>query len=258
MRVVNIGSGSKGNCTYIECGNHHILVDIGFSFKQTTKRLKEIGVDISFIDTILITHEHTDHIKGLHEALNHNINVYIEQNCARVLGITNRRNVFFINDEDFYIDDIQVQPFYLSHDAIACLGFRVKYKDAAVAFLTDTGVVPDGIITLLKDCKVVFIESNHEEELLMQTKYPYMIKKRIISDIGHLSNSQCGNAIVKLAFFGVKYFALCHLSENSNTKEIACNTVARIIENAGFVINEDVVLRLTRQEGKSNNFIIGE
>ena len=147
MKVVNIGSGSKGNCTYIECGNHHILIDIGFSFKQTSRRLKEIDIDIEKIDTILITHEHEDHVKGLREALNRDIKVYIESNSARVLGVTNRNNVYIITDEVFYIDNIEIKPFYLSHDSVACLGYKVRCGNAAVAFLTDTGFVPDGIIT---------------------------------------------------------------------------------------------------------------
>lgn len=258
MRVINLGSGSKGNCTYIECGTHHILIDIGFSYKETSRRLLEIGVNINQIDTILVTHEHTDHIKGLREAIKHNKQIYVEKNCARVLGITNNINTHLITDQEFCIDEIYVQPYYLSHDSISCLGYKLSCGQAKVAFVTDTGFVPDGIITSLKDCKVVFIECNHDEEMLMNSSYPYMIKKRINSDIGHLSNSQCAKVIIKLAYFGVVHFVLCHLSEQTNTKEIACHTVAAEINNAGLNINSDVIVRLTRQNGKSNNFIIGE
>ncbi len=258
MRVINLGSGSHGNCTYIECGNHHILIDVGFSYREIKKRLLDAGVNIDDIDTILITHEHIDHVKGLREAIKHGKKIYLEENCAKVLGMVNNAQTTIIRDQEFNIDEVRIKPFYLSHDSISCLGYKIKCHDAVAAFVTDTGVLPDGIVTEIRDSKVVYIECNHDEEMLMETTYPYMIKKRILSDIGHLSNSQCGRAIVKLAYFGVKHFVLSHISQHSNTKELACHTVAQHIEAAGLKLGVDVIVRLTRQDGKSNNFIIGE
>lgn len=258
MRVVNLGSGSKGNCTFVECGGHRILVDVGFSYREISSRLSQIDVEISSIDTVLITHEHIDHVRGLMQMIKNGKQVYIEENCARVLGITNKLNVHTLSGNEFTIDDIIITPFYLSHDSIACLGYRIAYKNAKVGFMTDTGIVPGDAISILGKCKLVFIESNHDEQKLMGCGYPYLVKKRIISDIGHLSNMQCGKAMLQLQYLGVKHFVLSHISENSNTKELACQTVADILTNSGLVIGDDIVVRLTRQDEKSNNFIIGE
>ena len=262
MRIINLASGSKGNCTFIEAGNTKILLDAGLSVVEIVRRLNLIGEQPENIDAILLTHEHTDHIKGfasfikkykargyLHE------NVWAELNAS--LNINNDK-VSLITKYSFGINDVRIVPFELPHDSIRCVGYMLEYKNNRVAFATDLGYMPENVLDLIKGSQLVYIESNHDKKMLRNCAYPYIVKQRIMGNNGHLSNEQAAQVIVELAKAGTKHFVLSHISENSNTLEQAYLTNARAIENAGFSLEKDVFLRYSRQDRPGNNYMFGD
>lgn len=262
MRVINLASGSKGNCTFIEAGQTKILVDVGLSISETVKRLEMIGEQPENIDAILITHEHTDHIKGFASFLKKfNVRGYVHELVVEKFKDSLKLNldkVSLINKYSFSINDVKVQPFDLPHDSISCLGYSVEYKLNKVSFVTDLGYMPTIAMEIVKGSQLIYIESNHDVKLLRNCQYPYIVKQRIMGDNGHLSNEQASKIVVELAKSGTKHFVLSHISENSNTIEHAYLTNAKALESAGFLLEKDVFLRYSRQDKPGNNYKFGE
>ena len=262
MRVINLASGSKGNCTFIEAGKTKVLVDIGLTVAELSKRLEIIGEQPENIDAVVITHEHIDHIKGLSVFLkNYDVRAYIHEEVILKLGNTLKLNldkVSLIGKYYFSVNDVKFVPFDLPHDSINCLGFSVEYKSNKVSFVTDLGYMPSRAMELVRGSQLVYIESNHDKKLMRDCKYPYIVKQRIMGDNGHLSNEQAANVVVELAKSGTKHFVLSHISENSNTIETAYLTNAKALESAGFVLEKDVFLRYSRQDRPGNNYRFGE
>lgn len=263
MRVVNLASGSKGNCTFIEAGSTKILVDVGLSLKEIEHRLSLIGENISQIDSVLITHEHSDHIKGLAAVIkNTNARIYIHKRVvSEVLSFDQQTldtRISQIQELPFHINDCLVVPFALRHDSLCCLGFRIEHGGRSVVIATDLGCMSTTILDIMSGADLVFIESNHDKSMLLGCHYPYYLKQRILSDDGHFSNAQAAATIVQLAKRGTKHFVLSHISQNSNTVELALLESANALENAGFVLEKDVFLRYARQDRPGNNFILGD
>lgn len=263
MRIVNLGSGSKGNCTFLQAGNAKILLDVGFSLPELTKRLNSIGEIPQNIDAIIITHEHTDHIKGLKAFLKkYNPFCYIHEviadECTCDLPESKKDKIVKISSYTFSIGDFRIMPYRLSHDSKVCLGYTFMVGGKKISIATDLGYVSQELLDGMRGSDLVFIESNHDKKMLQGCAYPYIVKQRIMSEQGHLSNEQAADAIVKLAKQGTRYFVLSHLSENSNTPEQAYLTSAKALENAGFVLEKDIYLRYSRQDRAGNNFYFSE
>ena len=260
MRVVNLASGSKGNCTFIEAGNTKILIDAGLSVVEIVRRLEIIGEKPENIDAILLTHEHTDHIKGFNAFLKkYNARGYVHEKVFEELKDSmDIDKISTINHYSFGINDVRIMPFDLPHDSISCLGYMIEYKSNKVSFATDLGYMPDSVLDIIKGSQLVYIESNHDIKLMRNCPYPYIVKQRIMGDKGHLSNEQASNIIVKLLKEGTKHFVLSHISENSNTLEQAYLVNAKAIEEAGFTLEKDVFLRYSRQDRPGNNYRFGE
>jgi len=262
MRVINLASGSKGNCTFIEAGGVKILIDAGLSVVELVRRLDLIGEKPDNIDAILLTHEHSDHIKGMTGFLKkYRARCYVHEKVAERLQESwkiSEDKISKISHYSFSLNELRIIPFDLPHDSISCLGYMLEYKSKRVTFATDLGVMPLSVLELIKGSSLVYIESNHDKKMLDACHYPYIIKQRIKSDKGHLSNEQASAILIELAKSGTKYFVLSHLSENSNTIEQAYLTNARALENAGFVLEKDVFIRYSRQDRPGNNFIFGD
>ena len=158
----------------------------------------------------------------------------------------------------FSVGDVRIMPYLLPHDSKVCLGFVFSVGGKKISIATDLGYMPENMLDAMNGSDLVFIESNHDKKMLMGCMYPYIVKQRIISDHGHLSNDQAADIIVKLAKNGTRYFVLSHLSENSNTPEQAYLTSAKALENAGFILEKDVYLRYSRQDKNGNNFYFSE
>ena len=233
FNIYPLYSSSSGNMFHIETNKANILIDVGVSYKAINEGLKSIGKDISDINAVFITHEHIDHIKGLPLLCRKNdIPIYALGKTAKYLeDALNEKNIknniFELKYGQAYkIKDIEFSPFETSHDAIMPCGYRLKSGNSTLTFATDLGYVSDNVMENLKEADFAILEANYDNTLLDFGKYPYMLKRRIKSNIGHLSNDNTADAIAELAKFNKKDFLLAHLSENNNNKEIMLNTIS--------------------------------
>lgn len=257
MRVINLGSGSKGNATLIEDKNISILIDAGLTMKAINERLKMAGSDLKYITAILISHNHIDHVRAVAQISDkYNIPVYAPRECFLDpnLAKINQLNKFEIGLDDFRIGDILISTFELPHDALKTIGFIFFADGNKVSLLTDVGRVDELMINKIAGSNLVLIESNYDEEMLMNGPYPYPLKRRISSNMGHLSNFESSKIITKLAKLGTSYFMLMHLSEINNTPQVAFNTVMNMLYDELGQDNQIKIL-MSSQYGLSPNFV---
>jgi len=253
MRVCNLASGSKGNCTYIESDGTKMLIDLGVTAKYVVDNLTELKVLPEDIDAILITHEHSDHIKGVATfAKKYNVKIL----CAEILKecLTNQlvgcEYLIDTYSGEFYIGDLRVVPFPVSHDSVACFGYRIIDGDASVSLVTDLGHCPESVFKIIKSSAIVFLESNYDPEMLFACNYPPFLKKRIMGNCGHLSNKDCAIVAEKLAYSGTRQIVLSHISENSNTQFLAYSTVKNYLESKGVIIGQNIRLDVANQNNR--------
>jgi phosphoribosyl 1,2-cyclic phosphodiesterase len=232
MRMMTIASGSSGNCIYIGSDKTHILIDTGISRKKICEGLKKAELDVSDITAVLVTHEHSDHIKSLGViSRKDNIPIYTTKGtwegiCDANIGEIDE-SLFncIIPDECFEMGDLTIRPFRVSHDANEPVAFRVDCEGKSMAVATDLGFYDDYIIDNLRGCNSMVIEANHDVNLLQVGSYPYYLKQRILSDHGHLSNEMSGKLIDKLLHDKCSNIFLGHLSKENNYDKLAYETV---------------------------------
>ena len=222
----NLFSSSSGNCSYIETESTKLLIDCGLSAKKIEESLKQLNSSLSKINGILITHEHSDHTKALKTICkNYDIPVYANkltwQNMTKCGEISSDLKFHFEKEESKIFDDVVVNSFGVSHDAINPQFYTFECEGKRVSILTDTGYVSDKMIDYVKDSHTIVYESNHEENVLLSGPYPWTTKQRILSDMGHLSNTDSANYLTKIVGDNTKNVFLAHLSEQNNTKELA-------------------------------------
>lgn len=230
MRAIILGSGSKGNSTLVIGNNKKILIDVGFSYPKMIDLLKQYDLKPSDIDAILVTHTHKDHIIGLSSFLKRNmIPVYTNSLMYDDLLKNIKIDTMVINDDDFTIDEFNVGLIHTSHDAKGSVGYVINQDKHSLVYITDTGYINSKFLEKMKNKDVYIFESNHDIKMLMNGPYPYILKQRVVSDKGHLSNEQSGNYLNELIGKKTKIIVLAHLSEINNTPEIALKTVSDII-----------------------------
>lgn len=240
MQFSPLYSSSSGNSSLISAGKTKVLVDAGLTGKAVEAALAQVNVSATQIDAILITHEHIDHIKGVGVlSRRYNIPVYANEGTwkamAEQVGSIGFRNVrTFVTGQDFYIGDLNVTPFSTSHDAAEPVGYGFFCKGSSLVYMTDTGCVSESLREKAEGADLLFIESNHDVGMLKNGPYPYQLKKRILSDKGHLSNDSCAELLKKLYLKGVRRAILAHLSHENNTEQIAYSTVRSALENEGI------------------------
>ncbi len=245
-------SGSAGNCSVIRCGEKYLLVDMGKGVRVTTNALKTLGLNISDCDGILITHEHSDHVKGLSTFLKkYPLPVY---GAADTLDMLDQNGIvppavdlYTLSSREEDIGGFGVQAFATSHD-VPCVGYRVHTPDGrTMAIATDLGVLTPAVHTALSGCDLVALESNYDLHMLRTGPYPYYLRSRIESARGHLSNDECAAKVLELIQEGCKKFALCHLSQENNTPCAALQTVFNTLAVAGVVPEKDCVVQTQRR-----------
>ncbi|HZJ75536.1 MAG TPA: MBL fold metallo-hydrolase [Clostridia bacterium] len=247
-RFCPLFSSSSGNCVYIGTGENGILIDIGRSNRQTEKALSEIGVDPKKISAVFITHEHSDHIAGLEVfTKKHKVPVYSSAGTLMSLKNNGMFNCGQITQTvDFSgtsVSDMLIVPFKISHDAKEPLGFVIHMPDSRkIAVVTDTGVITQDILAAISGCDLLYIESNHDEVMLKAGAYPYQLKKRILSDRGHLSNDDCDTVLAELIDKGTTRFVLAHLSRENNLPSLAFDGAESALLKVGARINRDYLL----------------
>ena len=251
IRFCSLSSGSSGNCQYIETDNLKILIDSGFSGKKTKELLNNIDVEAEDLDAILVTHEHSDHIKGVGVlSRRYDLPIYANSNTwlgmEEKIGDIRESNIKIFSTEKFFdLKDISIYPIPTFHDAREPVGYIVFYKSVKISIVTDTGIISENMLEKIKDSNLYFIESNHDEFMLKEGLYPWYLKKRIMSAQGHLSNEDAGNTLSKILKGENEKIVLAHLSKDNNVPELALDTVSDILTKKGLNVKKDIDLGLS-------------
>lgn len=242
MLVSVLASGSKGNCTYIQTKHHKCLIDVGMNYKYISTKLEEIGVDIKDIDTILITHTHTDHINGLKKiAKDVNPKIYLSEKMLKEL--TFEIDNYTLIESDFILDDLNIEVIKLSHDTDDINGYILNSNNKSIVYITDTGYINVKNHNRLKNKNIYIMESNHDVNMLMKGKYPYHIKMRILGDRGHLSNKDSANYLANFIGDNTKHIILAHLSKENNEPNLALNNLKQVLEEKNNY-NPDILIAM--------------
>ena len=256
-------SGSSGNALFIGAGDTRILIDAGMPGKAIERALNEIGVLPETLTAIAVTHEHSDHVKGVGiMSRKYHIPVYANERTwnamARTVGdIAPRNRRMFEDEEDFYIGDLALYPFSIPHDAADPVGYKVYYGGRSVATATDMGYMKKSVLKTLSGVDVLLLESNHDPDLLMQNPhYSLYLKQRILGNHGHLSNAASAEALVSLCESGVRQVLLGHLSGENNTPELALSTATDRLCREGVRLNEEITVGIAWRDRVSRKFEI--
>jgi len=238
MRVCVLGSGSAGNCTYVEAGGNAILIDAGLSAKQITDRIAQAGGDVGRLRGICISHEHSDHVAGLRVMVK-KYGLPVFANAGTVSGLQGKEDLgglswnLFTTGHAFTIGNLRIEPFSVPHDAYDPVGFVVEHVEHYIGVVTDMGMVTGLIRERLKRCQAVVIESNHDEKMLQDAERPWSLKQRIFGRQGHLSNQGALSLLQDIAGPHLQHVFLAHLSEDCNRHDLALETIQRGLANCG-------------------------
>ena len=245
-----LGSGSSGNCAYLETANTRILIDAGFSGKQIAARLAGIGRTIDQIDAIILTHEHSDHIAGLNVLCNRG---QVPLYCNRLTAEAVREGLpkfncwqIFSTGDTFQIGDLTIASFSVPHDAYDPVGFVIAHGETRIGFLTDLGHCTKMAVERMREVDVLLLETNHDMKLLQDdVRRPWSIKQRIASRHGHLSNVAAARAACDITSQRLRHVFLAHMSQDCNRPELAHKTVRTALDEIGAT---HVTTHLTSQE----------
>lgn len=240
LRFSVLASGSTGNAFYIESDQEKLLVDAGLSGKQLDHLFSQIHVDPASLTGILVTHEHSDHIKGLGIiARKYNLPIYANEKTWKAMEksigkLTIDQKFHFGMEEVKSFGDIDVESFGVSHDAAEPMFYTFRHHDKKVALVTDLGYVSDRIKKTVADADAYIFEANHDVEMLRMGRYPWSVKRRILGDSGHVSNEDCGLALSDIIGNQTKRIYLAHLSKDNNMKDLARMSVNNILQERGI------------------------
>ncbi len=260
IRMAVLGSGSGGNATLLSCGDTHLLVDAGLSAKQLVLRIQQLGLEPEDLSAILLTHEHSDHARGVDVLLrNRDIPVYTNAMTREALSYKMKSDIawkIFRSGQEFTHGDFSVQSFKIPHDAAEPVGFVVTSQGSQIAMLSDIGHITPQICESLRGCDAIYVEANYDEALLeSDTKRPWSIKQRIQSHHGHLSNLQTAELLSEVACDKLKLVMLCHLSSDCNCPVIAKEAVQSALTQRGI---KDVAIHCAEQHQVSEWLEVGE
>jgi len=248
IRFCTLYSSSSGNSVFISDTNTNIIIDAGVSAAKIVNALETIGVSPEEIDGILVTHEHSDHVAGI-GVLTRKFSIPVYANEATFSAFEKGSYApsphlmrIIKTGEKFKIRSAEIRSFKTPHDSKESVGYTVTMEDRKFAVSTDTGSITKPMLSALAGCEAVVIEANHDIDMLNKGMYPYLLKRRILSDNGHLSNENCAWLATQLALWGTKHIALGHLSDNNNTPDKAYDTVHKMLSDNGFKVGEDVFL----------------
>lgn len=244
-KISVLASGSKGNSSLISYDDKVLLVDAGLTSLYIETNLHDLG--INKIDYVILTHTHTDHIGGLKVLIKkYNPKVFLTEKMLDEMPFK-LVNYEFIED-DFNLDNLNIEIIKTSHDVADSNGYIFTYKDYSIAYITDTGYINVKNHEKLKNKNTYIIESNHDVEKLMNGKYPYHLKQRILSDYGHLSNKDCSYYLKTFIGEKTKNIILIHLSEENNTEELAQSELEKILKK---IDREDINVIISKQKERT-------
>ncbi len=250
-------SGSSGNSIFVSSEKTKILVDAGLPGKSIENAMNQIGQTAADIDAIFVTHEHTDHTKGIGVlSRKYDIPVYANEDTWNAikgtLGKIKEHNIKIFDKSAVNIKDLEVESFNISHDAVCPSGYSITSGKKKACIATDLGYFSQEVKNYIQDADVVLLESNHDVEMLKFGPYPYPLKRRILSNIGHLSNEDCGNAILSIVNSKFKNVILGHLSKTNNYPDLAYQTVINILLENNITLGKDVAIGMAKRDMPSN------
>ena len=241
MQYYILASGSKGNCAIVKTANSCIMIDCGCSKKYLEEALAKINLVLADIDAVVLTHQHSDHIRS--------INMFKKFTIYCPFELKDRRGEILVTPyQGFIINDITIFPLALSHDAEETVGYIFSDEKTKLVFVTDTGYVSERNINYMKDADYYVIESNHDISMLMATNRPHYLKARIMSDYGHLCNDDCGEILCQCVSEKTKEIVLAHISAEANTPDLAFSTVVEQLSLINFPVNKTQVKALGQYE----------
>ena len=238
-----LASGSTGNAFFIEAGETKLLVDAGLSGKQIEKQFAHIERNIEDLTGILVTHEHSDHIKGLGVlARRYNLPIYAnkktwEQMDSKIGKVTTDQKFHFEANELQTFGKLDVESFSVSHDAIDPMFFTFRYNNQKVALVTDLGYVSERIKKTIEGADAYIFEANHDVNMLQMSHYPWSVKQRILGDSGHISNEDSGLALSEIISNDTERIYLAHLSQDNNMKDLARMSVDQVLQERGIKLD---------------------
>lgn len=245
MKLITLASGSGGNATYLETKEAKILIDCGISYRQITTRLKTKDLDLENLDGILITHEHTDHVKGVDVTLKkHNALIHLTEDTYEGMYYKYKDNIkreqlsFITPDTTFHIKDIMVTPISVSHDASDAVGYIIEHDGKKMVYITDVGYLPKRDHDLLRNAEIYIFESNYDVTMLFTSKRPFYLKQRIDSVKGHMSNNDSAYNLAQLVGVNTKQVVLAHRSKECNTNELVMETYQEVFNDYGLNIDD--------------------
>jgi len=228
LRFCVLGSGSTGNATLVEGPAGRLLIDAGVSWREIERRAGRAGLSTASISWVLLTHEHTDHVRGLGPLLRRGVQVAGSPGTLRALGIPGAPL-----EPGLELCGLSVAPFPLPHDAAEPVGLRLSCDGESLGVATDLGHVTPAAMDALRGCTSVILEANHDPSMLLAGPYPWYLKMRILGPKGHLANAEAGQALARLASSRLRAILLAHLSHENNSAACALDTVARSLVDWG-------------------------
>lgn len=246
VKIYTLCSGSSGNSCYIKCAETEFLIDAGSSMRATEKALSELGSSLKNIKAIFVTHEHSDHIKGLKMISKYySVPVYAAKGTAEFLlgDVPNELLTVFSVGDVLSLEDVTVRSFETPHDSRMSTGYIIEYNGRQFGYATDMGMLSLKIANMLADCEAAVVEANYDLSMLKNGPYPYYLKKRIESNIGHLDNKDCARLVSYMASHCTKRVLLAHLSKENNTPELALDTVCEKLANENVTAEVAVARR---------------
>ena len=252
MRFFSIASGSKGNCICVESGGEAVLIDAGVSVKRVREAFAAADISAEAVKGIFLTHEHSDHVKYM-RYLYSAVRSPIFANLNTIEAVSNKDcstgcrfyELPVAKEADF--GTLCVTSFRTSHDAAESVGYVITDGREKIAVCTDTGRVTKEATEAMMGCKLAYIESNHDETMLVNGSYPAYLKDRILGSRGHLSNTECGCSCRGLVTGGAEHFILAHISEENNTPELGVSTVSGILAAGGVAVGKDCTVEAAGQ-----------
>jgi phosphoribosyl 1,2-cyclic phosphodiesterase len=234
MRFASLGSGSQGNALIVEAGGTRLLLDCGFSTREMTARLARIGVDPGGLAAILVTHEHADHVGGVFAfARRHRLAVYLTHGTYKVAasGRVSLPDCHLIDGHMvFAIDDIELRPFPVPHDAREPVQYVFSNGDVCLGVLTDSGSITSHIVDVLRLCDGLVLECNHDHGLLAASRYPEPLRRRIAGPFGHLENGQAAALLRQVDTHRLQHVLAAHLSQENNRPHLAARALALALD----------------------------
>ena len=255
-----LASGSSGNALVLSTENTHILLDAGISCRRIEQGLRQLGLELRDLSALLISHTHSDHISGLRVfASKYHIPVFASKGTLGALesmGILNDKYPAYTIEDTLELAGMHVNAFRTPHDCAESFGYRIEAEDGhTVTVATDIGHITPEVEENLHGTDLAVIESNHDIGMLRTGPYPYSLKRRILSDFGHLSNTACADLLPELFEDGTKHFLLAHLSRENNTPDIARQTAVCGMQMAGVENAEDYILQVAPIENLTGGAI---